>query len=46
MKPSTQVEPPPDPPRRRGGYYQPDAAKAAAIMRPSATLNQALAILG
>lgn len=29
-----------------GGYYQPDAAKAAAVMRPSATLNQALAILG
>ncbi|MGP3689498.1 NADP-dependent isocitrate dehydrogenase [Streptomyces sp. IBSNAI002] len=29
-----------------GGYYQPDAAKAAAIMRPSATLNEALAILG
>ncbi|MEU4795590.1 NADP-dependent isocitrate dehydrogenase [Streptomyces sp. NPDC023327] len=29
-----------------GGYYQPDAAKAAAVMRPSETLNQALAILG
>ncbi|MEU8438647.1 NADP-dependent isocitrate dehydrogenase [Streptomyces sp. NPDC029216] len=29
-----------------GGYYQPDPAKAAAVMRPSATLNQALAILG
>ncbi|MFF1380160.1 NADP-dependent isocitrate dehydrogenase [Streptomyces sp. NPDC058308] len=29
-----------------GGYYQPDAAKAAAVMRPSATLNQALSILG
>ncbi|MFE2180625.1 NADP-dependent isocitrate dehydrogenase [Streptomyces sp. NPDC059455] len=29
-----------------GGYYQPDTAKAAAVMRPSATLNQALAILG
>ncbi|AZM52226.1 NADP-dependent isocitrate dehydrogenase [Streptomyces sp. WAC 01529] len=28
-----------------GGYYQPDAAKASAVMRPSATLNQALAIL-
>ncbi|GAA1166386.1 isocitrate dehydrogenase [Kitasatospora gansuensis] len=28
-----------------GGYYQPDAAKAAAIMRPSATLNEALATL-
>ncbi|MFD0359266.1 NADP-dependent isocitrate dehydrogenase [Streptomyces sp. NPDC127110] len=29
-----------------GGYYQPDPAKAAEVMRPSATLNQALAILG
>ncbi|WP_457031465.1 NADP-dependent isocitrate dehydrogenase [Kitasatospora sp. P5_F3] len=29
-----------------GGYYQPDAAKAAAIMRPSVTFNEALAILG
>ncbi|MFD5145827.1 NADP-dependent isocitrate dehydrogenase [Streptomyces sp. NPDC058401] len=29
-----------------GGYYQPDAAKASAIMRPSATLNEALALLG
>ncbi|MFE1871244.1 NADP-dependent isocitrate dehydrogenase [Streptomyces sp. NPDC059496] len=29
-----------------GGYYQPDATKAAAIMRPSATLNEALALLG
>jgi isocitrate dehydrogenase len=29
-----------------GGYYRPDAAKAAAVMRPSATLNQALSILG
>ncbi|UQA92442.1 NADP-dependent isocitrate dehydrogenase [Streptomyces halobius] len=29
-----------------GGYYHPDAAKAAAVMRPSATLNQALATLG
>ncbi|GGT45119.1 NADP-dependent isocitrate dehydrogenase [Streptomyces purpureus] len=28
-----------------GGYYQPDAAKASAVMRPSATLNQALASL-
>ncbi|MFE6778204.1 NADP-dependent isocitrate dehydrogenase [Streptomyces sp. NPDC057702] len=28
-----------------GGYYQPDAAKAAAVMRPSQTLNQALATL-
>ncbi|MBL1116770.1 NADP-dependent isocitrate dehydrogenase [Streptomyces sp. 110] len=29
-----------------GGYYQPETAKAAAVMRPSATLNQALATLG
>ncbi|MFI1886563.1 NADP-dependent isocitrate dehydrogenase [Streptomyces jumonjinensis] len=29
-----------------GGYYQPDAAKAAAVMRPSATFNQALGTLG
>jgi isocitrate dehydrogenase len=29
-----------------GGYYRPDAAKAAAVMRPSATFNEALAILG
>lgn len=29
-----------------GGYYQPDPAKAASVMRPSATLNKALAILG
>ncbi|MFI1971877.1 NADP-dependent isocitrate dehydrogenase [Streptomyces cinnamoneus] len=29
-----------------GGYYQPDVTKAAAVMRPSATLNEALAILG
>ncbi|MFI0981727.1 NADP-dependent isocitrate dehydrogenase [Streptomyces sp. NPDC021093] len=28
-----------------GGYYQPDAKKAAAVMRPSKTLNQALSIL-
>lgn len=28
-----------------GGYYQPTVAKASAVMRPSATLNQALAIL-
>ncbi|MBW5481462.1 NADP-dependent isocitrate dehydrogenase [Streptomyces bambusae] len=28
-----------------GGYYQPDPAKAAAVMRPSATFNQALANL-
>ncbi|MBZ4323721.1 NADP-dependent isocitrate dehydrogenase [Streptomyces huiliensis] len=29
-----------------GGYYQPDVEKAAAVMRPSATFNQALALLG
>ena len=29
-----------------GGYYRPDAAKAAAVMRPSATFNDALASLG
>ncbi|MBT0773452.1 NADP-dependent isocitrate dehydrogenase [Kineosporia sp. J2-2] len=29
-----------------GGYYRPDPAKAEAIMRPSATLNKALASLG
>ena len=29
-----------------GGYYQPVAAKAAAVMRPSKTLNDALATLG
>ncbi|MGW6460113.1 NADP-dependent isocitrate dehydrogenase [Streptomyces sp. NPDC055078] len=29
-----------------GGYYQPDPAKASAVMRPSATFNQALATLG
>jgi isocitrate dehydrogenase len=28
-----------------GGYYQPDFAKTAAAMRPSATLNQALATI-
>ncbi|WP_340562154.1 NADP-dependent isocitrate dehydrogenase [Streptomyces sp. GSL17-111] len=28
-----------------GGYYQPDEAKTAAVMRPSKTLNQALASL-
>ncbi|MEV7526103.1 NADP-dependent isocitrate dehydrogenase [Streptomyces sp. NPDC091371] len=33
-------------PAEIGGYYQPDAAKAAAIMRPSATFNNALALLG
>jgi len=29
-----------------GGYYRPDDAKAEAVMRPSATLNEALATLG
>ncbi|MEU9014946.1 NADP-dependent isocitrate dehydrogenase [Streptomyces sp. NPDC048479] len=29
-----------------GGYYQPDSSKASAVMRPSATFNQALATLG
>ncbi|MFE2166638.1 NADP-dependent isocitrate dehydrogenase [Streptomyces sp. NPDC059447] len=33
-------------PAEIGGYYQPDPAKAAAIMRPSATFNKALALLG
>ena len=28
-----------------GGYYRPDADKAAAVMRPSATFNEALAAL-
>lgn len=28
-----------------GGYYQPDPAKASAVMRPSATFNQAVATL-
>ncbi|MEP9384103.1 NADP-dependent isocitrate dehydrogenase [Nocardioides sp. KR10-350] len=28
-----------------GGYYRPDDAKASAVMRPSATLNEALAAL-
>jgi isocitrate dehydrogenase len=28
-----------------GGYYRPDAAKMAAALRPSATLNAALATL-
>ncbi|MFB7028893.1 MULTISPECIES: NADP-dependent isocitrate dehydrogenase [unclassified Streptomyces] len=32
-------------PAEIGGYYQPDPAKAAAVMRPSATLNEALASL-
>ena len=29
-----------------GGYYQPDPALATAVMRPSATFNEALATLG
>ncbi|MEU3187606.1 NADP-dependent isocitrate dehydrogenase [Streptomyces sp. NPDC006923] len=29
-----------------GGYYRPDAAKASAVMRPSATFNRAIATLG
>ncbi|MFF9348854.1 NADP-dependent isocitrate dehydrogenase [Streptomyces sp. NPDC014734] len=29
-----------------GGYYQPDPARAAAVMRPSATFTQAIASLG
>ncbi|MEV2250327.1 NADP-dependent isocitrate dehydrogenase [Streptomyces sp. NPDC050147] len=33
-------------PAEIGGYYRPDEAKAAAVMRPSATLNKALALLG
>ncbi|MDT0343548.1 NADP-dependent isocitrate dehydrogenase [Streptomyces litchfieldiae] len=33
-------------PAEIGGYYRPDPAKAAAVMRPSATFNQALATLG
>ena len=28
-----------------GGYYQPDNAKASAVLRPSQTLNAALATL-
>ncbi|GHE82355.1 isocitrate dehydrogenase, NADP-dependent [Streptomyces longispororuber] len=32
-------------PAEIGGYYQPDATKAAAVMRPSATFNEALASL-
>ncbi|MCX5388911.1 NADP-dependent isocitrate dehydrogenase [Streptomyces sp. NBC_00094] len=32
-------------PAEIGGYYQPDPAKAEAVMRPSATLNEALASL-
>ncbi|WP_354644022.1 NADP-dependent isocitrate dehydrogenase [Kitasatospora camelliae] len=33
-------------PAEIGGYYQPDAAKAAAVMRPSKTFNEAIATLG
>ncbi|MEU4954094.1 NADP-dependent isocitrate dehydrogenase [Streptomyces lavendulae] len=33
-------------PAEIGGYYQADPAKAAEIMRPSATLNKALGLLG
>jgi isocitrate dehydrogenase len=33
-------------PAEIGGYYQPDPAKAAQVMRPSATFNQAIASLG
>ncbi|MET8575770.1 NADP-dependent isocitrate dehydrogenase [Streptomyces sp. NPDC005012] len=33
-------------PAEIGGYYQPDPEKAAAVMRPSATWNEALASLG
>jgi isocitrate dehydrogenase len=33
-------------PAEIGGYYRPDAAKATAVMRPSATFNQAIATLG
>ncbi len=29
-----------------GGYFRPDPEKAAAVMRPSATFNEALASLG
>src|SRR5207245_4921111 len=29
-----------------GGYYRPDAAKAAAVMRPSKIFNEAIATLG
>ncbi|MBB0243708.1 NADP-dependent isocitrate dehydrogenase [Streptomyces alkaliphilus] len=33
-------------PAEIGGYYRPDPALAAAVMRPSKTFNQALAMLG
>ena len=29
-----------------GGYFRPDEAKVNAVMRPSATFNEALAALG
>ena len=29
-----------------GGYYQPDPVKAASVMRPSKTFNDALSALG
>jgi isocitrate dehydrogenase len=29
-----------------GGYFRPDPEKAAAVMRPSATFNEALASIG
>jgi isocitrate dehydrogenase len=29
-----------------GGYFRPDPEKAAAVMRPSTTFNEALATLG
>jgi len=32
-------------PADTGGYYQPDDDKASAVMRPSATLNAAIASL-
>ncbi|HYW59070.1 MAG TPA: NADP-dependent isocitrate dehydrogenase, partial [Xanthobacteraceae bacterium] len=32
-------------PVEMGGYYRPDDAKASAAMRPSATLNAAIAAL-
>ncbi|MFI5804046.1 NADP-dependent isocitrate dehydrogenase [Streptomyces sp. NPDC051561] len=32
-------------PAEIGGYYQPDPAKAAAVMRPSKTLNETLSLL-
>jgi len=32
-------------PQELGGYYRPDDAKTSAAMRPSKTLNEALATL-